>query len=213
MENRPSIIGKFVATLRFNSLQMNKNQQNILAVLLVIAAVAFRMINHSNHFLNFAPMLAISLFAGYLFKGKQTGYLVALGAAVLSDVCVGLFTSDLGYYGPSQLITYLAYVLVVALGSTMKSASIVRALGYGVASSVVFFVVSNLGVWLDTTFNMYPKTLAGLGACFTAAVAFYRQQVDANLFFNPITADAIYAVLIFGTYTLATKTFTKRAIA
>jgi hypothetical protein len=192
---------------------MNKNQQNILASILVVAAVAFRMINHSNHFLNFAPMLAISLFAGYLFKGKNTGYIIALGAAILSDVCIGLFTKDLGFYGASQLITYLAYAIVVFMGSIMKNASIVRAIGFGVASSIVFFIVSNLGVWLDTTFNLYPKTWQGLVACFTAAVAFYRQQVEANMFFNPITADAIYAVIIFGAYGLAARVFTQRAIA
>jgi hypothetical protein len=50
-----------------------------------------------------------------------------------------------------------------------------------------FFLVSNYAVWASG--DMYPRTLAGLGACFAAAVPFYR---------NDLVSTAIVAGVAFG---------------
>jgi len=53
--------------------------------------------------------------------------------------------------------------------------------------SVSFFVVSNFAVW--AVWNMYPKTLGGLGACYVAAVPFFR---------NAVVSDLLFAAAFFG---------------
>lgn len=55
------------------------------------------------------------------------------------------------------------------------------------ASSVLFFVLTNLGVW--ATSGLYPRTRIGLVTCYTAALPFFR---------NALAGDAIYAPTLFG---------------
>jgi hypothetical protein len=50
-----------------------------------------------------------------------------------------------------------------------------------------FWVISDYAVWAGS--GMYPHTLAGLGACFVAAIPFYR---------NDLVSTAIVAGLAFG---------------
>jgi len=45
---------------------------------------------------------------------------------------------------------------------------------------------------------MYPVTLTGLGACFTAAIPFYQNQ---------FAGDAVYTLALFGGYALLKRSF------
>lgn len=58
-------------------------------------------------------------------------------------------------------------------------------------SSVLFFVLTNVGVW--ATSGLYPRTMIGLVTCFTAALPFVR---------NTLAGDAIYATALFGGFAL-----------
>jgi hypothetical protein len=85
-------------------------------------------------------------------------------------------------------VQYLAFAGVVALGLWLgRQRSGWRVAGFTLAGSLVFFVVSNFGVWLFQ--SMYPKSLEGLAACYIAAIPFFR---------NSLLGDAGYAVLLFG---------------
>ncbi len=50
-----------------------------------------------------------------------------------------------------------------------------------VISSVSFFIITNFGLWLSTSY--YAKTGAGLAACYTAAIPFFHQTLLSDLFF------------------------------
>ena len=63
----------------------------------------------------------------------------------------------------------------------------VRVGASALASSVLFFIVTNFGVWAIGT--MYPMTLAGLAACYVAAIPFFQ---------NTVAGDLFYATLLFG---------------
>ena len=66
-----------------------------------------------------------------------------------------------------------------------------RVLGYSLAGSVLFFIVTNFGVWASGT--MYPKTGAGLVAAYVAGIPFFQWTVLGTLF---------YAALLFGGFEL-----------
>ena len=87
-------------------------------------------------------------------------------------------------------IVYLAFVGVTALGFVLKKMNI----GTVLLSSLLFFVVTNLGVW----FLYYPLTPEGLMTCFTLALPFFGYAVVGDLFFS--------AALLFG-YRYAAKRF------
>ena len=57
-----------------------------------------------------------------------------------------------------------------------------------------FFLISNYAVWVGGT--MYPRTLAGLAACYAAAIPFYR---------NDVLSTTIVAGLAFGVPVLIRK--------
>jgi hypothetical protein len=65
-----------------------------------------------------------------------------------------------------------------------------------VISSVSFFILTNFGLWLSTSY--YAKTGAGLAACYTAAIPFFHQTLLSDLFF---------VGLLFGLYHLVKMKF------
>ena len=51
-------------------------------------------------------------------------------------------------------------------------------------SSVSFFALSNFAVW--ASWNMYPKTVAGLMTCYTAALPFFRRGFEGDMLFTAV---------------------------
>jgi hypothetical protein len=97
----------------------------------------------------------------------------------------GLYLSRSVYgYGFSAdlLVTWAWYAGMVLLGGLLaKNSSALRVGAASLAASVSFFVVSNFAVW--AVWNMYPKNLGGLMACYVAAVPFFRNAMVSDLFF------------------------------
>ena len=58
-------------------------------------------------------------------------------------------------------------------------------------ASILFFVVTNFGVWFGGDGALYPKTLAGLGACYAAALPFTGDwRTDGTpFFFGTVAGD------------------------
>jgi len=48
----------------------------------------------------------------------------------------------------------------------------------------LFFVVTNFGTWAVS--GMYPMTLAGLAACYLAAIPFFQNTVVGDLFYSGV---------------------------
>ena len=66
-----------------------------------------------------------------------------------------------------------------------------RLLGYSLAGSVLFFVVTNFAAWVASPF--YPQTSAGLMAAFVAGIPFFKWTLLGTL---------AYAALLFGGFAL-----------
>lgn len=153
---------------------------------LILAAALSRLVPHPP---NFTPIVAMALFGGANFTDKRHAFLVTFAAIILSDFFLG-FHSQL-------LATYGCYVLIVAIGIWLrKNKGILPLLTATLGSSVLFFVVTNFGVWAIDT--LYPRTPEGLAACYAAAIPFFR---------NTITGDFLYTLTLFGAFKLAESRF------
>lgn len=151
---------------------------------------------------NFAPIEAVALFGGAYFANRRLAFLVPVLAMLLSDIVLGFargstylqyFTSSA--YLPSLLANYLCIAATVALAFGLRGrVSGPRVLGYSLAGSVLFFVVSNFAVWL-TAFMVpgYPACDAGLLPCYAAAVPFFKTTLLSTL---------VYSALLFGGFAL-----------
>ncbi len=148
----------------------------MLAFLFVIIAVASRFLPHP---LAFTPIGAALLFFGATRPRKEIWIPVALLG--LSDFYLTVF-----HYGsaftPDHFVTLAWYAGVCLWGGWLReNRRPLHIVGAALAASISFFVVSNFAVW--AVWNMYPKTLAGLVQCFSAAVPFFRYQPYADVLF------------------------------
>ncbi len=162
---------------------MNANQSRITALLLaIVGAAALRLAPHPP---NFTPIDAMALFSGAYLGRRALAFFAPLGALLLSDAL-------LGFYSGMQF-QYLSVGLIVVLGWLVLSRTSVVRLGLAaVASSVLFFVISNFGTWLVS--GLYPHTLGGLLSCYIAAIPFYA---------NTLAGDLFYVALLFGGFRVA----------
>jgi len=170
-------------------------RSSVIAGAILLAAVT-RLIPHPP---NFAPITAMALFGAFTLTDKRVALLMPLMALFASDLCIevmhrmGLMASWGIYSG--MWVTYTAFLLVIVIGFFLRrhrSGSTIAAATF--AGSVVFFVVSNFGVWL--TGNLYPRTPEGLLTCYTAALPFFP---------NTLLGDAVYSTALFGGFAVAER--------
>lgn len=161
-------------------------KMNRFAVLtaMVFAGTAARLIPHPP---NFSPIAAMALFGGATFASKRAAFLVPLLAVFLSNVVLGFQTITPVVYGGFALITCLGFWV-------RRRQTAWRLAGASVAAAVLFFVVTNLGVWMLG--DWYPRTWSGLAECYIAAIPFFRNTLLSNLF---------YSAVLFGGLTLAER--------
>jgi len=154
--------------------------------LMVFAAAFVRLIPHPP---NFAPIAAMALFGGAYFNKKWAAYLVPITAMFITDLILG--------FHETMWAVYLSFVLIVVLGMYMlKEKKIGNIFLVSVISSVSFFIITNFGIWLSTSY--YQKTATGLAVCYTAAIPFFHQTLLSDLFFVGV---------LFGLYHLAKQKF------
>lgn len=170
---------------------MNKKTILIVTGIIIFAALT-RLLPHAY---NFTPIGAIALFGAAYFTKKKWALIIPLAAIWMSDLLLNnivysefytgftFFTSGFLYiYGSIALIVVLGYYL-------LKKITFGRVLGGALGASVIFFIVSNFGVWISG--SMYPLTFEGLIACYTAAIPFFHYTIAGNV---------VYSALLFGAY-------------
>jgi len=161
---------------------MTANHSRLVALLsAVLVAAALRLVPHPP---NFTPIGAMALFGGAYLGRRALAFAAPLGALLLSDLVLGF------YHGMATV--YCSVALIVMIGMVALSrVSPIRVGLAALASSVLFFVVTNFGMWLFSGF--YPRSLAGLEACYVAAIPFFQ---------NTVAGDLFYATLLFGGFKL-----------
>jgi hypothetical protein len=210
---------EFILILQqINGMKENNNNKNILlCAFLIVTAVLSRVINLEFHLLsNFACLGAISLFSGNIIKNKSYAYLIPLLAYLVSDLFIA-FTGQQGFYGLSQFFVYGSMILIVFLGTKMGQPKTIKVLGFSLASSAIFWIVSNFGVWfanemMASTNPMHEQGLT-LGFTFVRALPFYN-KFGTELFAGTFIGDLAYSSVLFGAYAiLKNKIFAPKAIA
>jgi hypothetical protein len=159
---------------------------------ITLSAAAMRLVPHPP---NITPMAAMALFGGVYFATRRTAFLVPLAAMYLSDLALGFFIYDFGWFHGFMPFVYASFVVTVCLGFLIKHRlTPLRVGGAALMSSFLFFIVTNFGVWLVG--NFYPKTVTGLVSCYVAAIPFFK---------NTLAGNAFYTLVLFGGFALAQR--------
>ncbi len=137
---------------------------------------------------NFSPILPLCLFGAACFASRATAFVAPLGIYLAGDIAIWLLTGrvDWGFYA-GQPVLYLSVLLVVAAGLLLRSQRPLSRVAFvGLGSAVVFFLVSNFGVWAFAGGQRYALNLAGLVDCYVQAIPFFRNTLVSMLVFLPI---------------------------
>ena len=158
------------------------NKARLAALLVAIfAAAAMRLLPHPP---NFSPIAAMALFSGAYLPKRALAFVAPFAALLLSDAV-------LGFYAGMNFV-YFSFALTVLIGWAVASRKTPLMIGgAAIASSVLFFVLTNFGMWLFSGF--YPLTSAGLIACYVAAIPFFQ---------NTLVGDLFFTTLLFGGFAL-----------
>jgi hypothetical protein len=156
------------------------------AYLLLLVAVLSRLLPHAG-WLNFTAMGGALLYFGARRSWREM--LAPLTVLIATDYYLTVHAYHYSFQWQAYLPTWAWYGMVMVLGQILLRArtTFVRVAAGALLGPTSFFLVSNYAVWASGW--MYPRTLGGLGACFVAALPFYR---------NDLISTAIVAGVAFG---------------
>lgn len=151
--------------------------------LLVVAIAAFtRLLPHPP---NFSPIAAMALFGG-AYLSKKYALIIPIIALFISDIFLGFHSTIPFVYG-SFLITGL-------IGLWLKNHRDFKSIAVGtLLSSVLFFLITNFGVWLVG--SLYQKNITGLIQSYIMAIPFFRYTIIGDLFYTGIFFGSYQAIL------------------
>lgn len=153
-------------------------------LLIIFFAVILRLVPHPA---NFAPIAAMALFGG-AYLNKRYALIAPLVAMFVSDIFLGFHNTFAFVYG--------SFLLTGVIGLWLRNRrTIQNIILASFASSFLFFVITNFGVWLVG--NLYPKTIQGLIECYIAAIPFFRNTLIGDLFFVGVFFGGYEVVLRF----------------
>lgn len=182
---------------------MKLKEKIILAFVLIGIIALSRVI---PHYPNFTALGAAALFAGAKIGRKVPAFILPFLALFLSDILLNNLIYSTAFpaeysgftlFKPDSLWIYAALAGIVLIGMLgLKKQTPVRTVGASVSASILFFLVTNFGVW--ATGSLYPPTIEGLIASYVAAIPF---------FWNTMFGDLFYVAVLFGGYALAFSWF------
>ena len=146
----------------------------IVLISLSLGLFLSRMLPHSA---NWGPALAIGVFAGYLARKNPMGFVFPALAWFTTDLVLGFYEGMLFNYGALLACTFtgvgLSFIQKRYPELKKKWAFFAGFAGAGLASSTLFFLVSNFGVWFFQAPQCQPLNMAGLATCYIGGLAFY----------------------------------------
>lgn len=151
---------------------------------IIFALAMFRLLPHLP---NVSPVAAMALFGGAYYADKRMAFLVPFLALFLSDLVLGLHNS--------MIFVYAGFALTVAIGFLLKGRVTITNTAFAtVISSVLFFLLTNLGAWM--TSGLYARSAEGLMQAYVAGIPFFQ---------NSLLGNAVFVAVIFGGYHLLQK--------
>ena len=172
---------------------LNLLKKEIFPISLIVILVFARLIPHPP---NFTPIIAVAIISGYFFKNINLSLLILLAAMLISDLFIGFYENVIFVYASLLFITFVFHKI-------SKKINFKNLFIYGFAGSLIFFIVSNFGVWAlgspGVSDIVYEKSLNGLIQCYVLAIPFFGNTFLSTIIF------AYPAIFIYRTLTARTS--------
>ena len=158
-----------------NLLMILKKDMFPIGLILILAFA--RLIPHPP---NFTPIIAVAIISGYFFKNINVSLLVLLFAMIMSDLFIGFYENIIFVYISLIFITLVFHKI-------SKKINFKNLFIYSFGGSLIFFLVSNFGVWAlgspGVNDMAYEKTFSGLIECYVFAIPFFGNSFLSTLIF------------------------------
>ncbi len=159
---------------------------------IILALALFRLMQFMP---NLSPIAAMALFAGAKFSDKKLAFIIPFVALLLSDFILGLHST--------MIFVYIAFAITVVAGIALqKHQNIISITLTAIATSLIFFLLTNAGVWL--MYDTYSPGLTGLIEAYIAGIPFYQ---------NTLLGDLVFTAILFGGYALIQQAFKTKITA
>ena len=145
--------------------------------LILILALA-KLIPHPP---NFTPIIAVAIMSGYFFRNIYLSFAILLISMLLADVFIGFYNNMLFVYLSLFLIAFVFFKI-------SKKINFKNLFVYSFIGSLIFFIISNFGVWALGSPGAYDvaygKNLNGLVECYILAIPFFGNTFLSTLIFS-----------------------------
>ena len=149
-----------------------------IAIGVLIALSASRFIPHPP---NFTSLLALSFYIPAVFGIRYIP--VVVFALLFTDLIIGFH---------STMIFTSGSIILIGLISKYFNKSIMFRISGAFFGAVIFFVLSNFGVWLG---GSYGYDLNGLLNCYILAIPFFTNTVISTILFS-ILIELVWTIMM-----------------
>jgi len=154
------------------------------SIAILIAAVS-RVLPHIP---NFTPIAAMALFGAVNFSDKRLAFVFPMLAMILSDLAIELLFGW-GFHNTIAYV-YASFILISCIGLYVRKHHNVKTIvAASLASSILFFVITNFGVWAA---NGGVGGAAGLSGVYILGLPYFSYTLLGDLFYNGILFGAFY---------------------
>lgn len=163
-----------------------KNAKIIIPILLIIIGISSRFFPHPA---NFAPIMAIALFAG-IYLPKKFSLIIPIITMFISDIFIGFYDWRI------MTAVYFSFAIAGLLGIIIKqNKKFSTVLGGTVLGSIIFFLLTNGAVCFFGT--MYSHNISGLMQSYLMAIPFFGNSLLGDLFYIGIFVGIMEGIIIF----------------
>lgn len=186
-----------------------KDKMNVrfgLIALMVLVAAMSRLLPHPT---NFTPIGGMALFGAAYFTKKYWAFLIPFLALwfsdlILNNVVYAAYQEGFTLFPTYAIWSYVAFGAIVLMGTqVIKKIKIPTLVGASFAASLIFFLLTNFGVWFADPMNMYPDTAAGLVAALAAGIPY---------FWGTLAGDLFYTAVMFGAFEMVKRQYPTLAL-
>lgn len=166
-----------------------KNKSLFVAILLIVLGVFSRTIWH--FWPNVELVTSIALI-GSSFLNRRWTILVIISVMAISDFILG--NTNIFIFTWSAYLFFSLFVSLFLKKDTQGKKHLLQMTGWGIVSSVWFYLWTNFGVWLLDSFGMYQRSFAGLFDAYIYAIPFFKYNLIGNLVLVPVSFTVYYLV-------------------
>jgi len=176
-------------------MKLNKSAFVAFGLLIIIGSV-FRAAG-------FAPQIAMAIFGAAVITDRRLAFILPLLSMLISDVFIeilyrggymnygGFYPGETFYDG--QVLNYILLAGLTLIGFWARNFNWGRIAIVTVAAPVIFYLLSNLLVWIGGAGLSRPHTFSGLMLCYDDGLPFLRTS---------LLYTAIFSTILFGGYFL-----------